>query len=312
MSFVQEPKTRARSRRGRAFKQRIVPMLIFGTILLISLLGQLRESGRSVQDVIRPSGELRMWVFDIGQGDAILLESPEGERMLVDGGPDPRILSKLGSVLPSWDRRIDKILVSHPHADHVAGLIGVFERYDVKDVYETGITGEPFQQPFNERVKEEGAISHVVQEGEVISFGSVLIKIIAPDHRLFGKSLDDANMGSVVLEVEYGETSILLTGDAPREMEEEIIPDLSLSIDVLKVAHHGSVYSTSREFLERIKPRFALISSGEGNSYGHPHPVLLERLRAAHVKIFRTDEDGDILVRSTGGEPTVEAHPLPF
>ena len=293
-------------------KKRLVPIVIFGGIFLISFFVQLKESAHSVQNIVHPSGEFHMWVFDIGQGDAILLESPEGERMLVDGGPDTSILAKLGSVLPPWDRRIDKVLVSHPHADHIAGLISVFERYEVKDVYETGIIGEPFQRPFNDRVKAEGAMNHFVQEGEIIPFGSVLIKVIAPDHRLFGKKLDDANMGSIILVIEYGETNLLLTGDAPSEMENEIIPDLPSSIDVLKVAHHGGVYSTSREFLERVKPTYALISDGKDNSYGHPHPVLLERLQTTHVQVLRTDQDGDILIRSTGGEPIVEAHPLPF
>lgn len=255
---------------------------------------------------------LRVWVFDVGQGDAILIEAPTGEQMLVDAGASDAILAKLGSVLSPLDHSLDAVLVTHPHEDHLAGLVEVLRRYDVGAVYETGDEHDTGTQSFFwDEVAAEGASRAFVSDGASITLGEVTLDVIAPDTSLAGKHLKDPNMASVVLLLTYGETSILLAGDAPTELEEDILPDLLKPVDVLKVAHHGSVYSTSQRFLEVAQPRIAIISVGE-NSYGHPHPVLLARLLETGQAVYRTDLDGDILITSFGGEPTVEANPLPF
>ncbi len=255
---------------------------------------------------------LRVWVFDVGQGDAILMATPTGEQILIDAGPSDAVLAKLGSVLSPLDRSLDAILVTHPHEDHFAGFIEVLRRYDVDAVYETGNEHDVgTQSVFWDEVDREGASRTFVRGGVAIALGDVTLRVIAPDRSLAGKHLKDPNVASIVLLVTYGETSILLAGDAPSELEEEILPDLLGPVDVLKVAHHGSVYSTSQKFLDVTQPRNAIISVGK-NSYGHPHPVLLSRLRETEAAVFRTDLDGDILITSFGGEPTVEASPLPF
>jgi competence protein ComEC len=262
--------------------------------------------------VLARESSLRVWVFDVGQGDAILIEAPTGEQMLVDAGPSDTVLAKLGAVLSPLDRSLDAILVTHPHEDHLAGFVEVLRRYDVETVYETGDEhGAGAQSVFWDEVALEGASHTFVQDGVSITLGDVTLDVMAPDASLAGKHLQDPNLASVVLLLTYGETSLLFMGDAPTELEEEILPDLSESVDVLKVAHHGSAYSTSQTFLEVAEPRIAIISVGK-NSYGHPHPVLLSRLKASGADVYRTDVDGDILITSFGREPTVQAHSLPF
>jgi competence protein ComEC len=153
----------------------------------------------------------------------------------------------------------------------------------------------------------------LVDEGEEVDGeDEVSLKVLAPDESWTNKKADNLNTTSIVLLLTYGETLILLTGDAPINEENEILDDIFESVDVLKVAHHGSVTSTSGSFLEAVAPRYAVISVGEGNDYGHPHPATLERLRSRGISAFRTDLDGDILITSSGGEPVVESRPLPF
>jgi competence protein ComEC len=219
-----------------------------------------------------------------------------------------------------WDRTIDTVVITHPHADHEGGLTEVLKRYDVGVIYETGVLGSnDLRNNVHALAQERGTeiclISETVFPPSHDSCGGEPgrgLKVLAPDSSLLNKKIDNLNSASIVLFLTYGQTSILLTGDAPFDEEDEILDDLFEPIDVLKIAHHGSVTSTSREFLEIIKPRYAIISVGEENDYGHPHPATLERLKFGDSKIFRTDEDGDILITSDGGEPTVESRPLPF
>ncbi|MBI4598669.1 MBL fold metallo-hydrolase [Candidatus Uhrbacteria bacterium] len=304
--------SRARSRVGRVTqRRRLRAALLAGAFFAAALVLQWAEAGPI--PVTGSSGLLRVWTFDIGQGDALLIEMPTGEQILVDAGPGDAVLPKLGSALPPWDRTIDAIVLTHPHEDHIAGFVKVLARYDVGAVYETGAHFDvPTRRAFDEAIKDEGADRRLVHDGMEFRYGDVRLEVMAPDRDLNNKKIEDQNMGSVVMLLTYGDTSILLTGDAPVEQEEEFLPDLAEPVDVLKVAHHGSAYSTSQKFLAIARPRYALISSGEGNDYGHPHPVLLQRLRDFQVQTWRTDLDGDLLVTSDGGEPTVEAHPLPF
>lgn len=262
--------------------------------------------------------ELKVWIFDVGQADAIFIETPEGEQILVDAGADSSVLTKLGQVMLPWDRSIDAVIITHPHADHEGGLPEVLSRYNVGTIYETGVLGyDDLQDSVRELTEGQGAVMDLVSEGTPPLLAKergagVRLEIIAPDTNLQNKKLDNLNEASVVLLLTYGETSILLTGDAPIDEEDEIFDDLAEPVDVLKVAHHGSVTSTSGSFLEVAKPRYAIISVGTDNDYGHPHPATLERLQTRGIKIFRTDLDGDVLITSTGGEPIVESRPLPF
>ena len=279
------------------------------------------------------SSDLKVWVLDVGQGDAIFIQTPEGEQILVDSGNPGTVLAKLGQVMPPWDRTIDKVIVTHPHADHEGGLPEILRRYQVTTIYETGVLGyDDMQYQVTELAAEQGTeiiLSsngvlpsssprwgrvglHPPKSGEGGESAQLELRIIAPDSNLHNKKIDNLNSASIVLLLTYGDTSILLTGDATNEEESDFLSDLSEPIDILKVAHHGSVTSTSQKFLEIAAPRFAIFSVGADNDYGHPHPVTLERLYSRDIEIFRTDLDGDVLITSDGGEPVVESRPLPF
>lgn len=255
---------------------------------------------------------LRVWMLDIGQGDAFFIEFPNGEQMLIDGGRDDALLARLGSLLLPWDRSIDSILMTHPDADHVTGFISLLDRYQVDHIYETGAVAATAQdRALVERVANEPSGRELLSSGDVLNVGEATLTVLWPEETHKGEQVGNRNNTSLVVRLDYGETSILFTGDAEEESEAVFASRVG-DIDVLKVGHHGSLSSTSWNFLEAIAPEVALISVGEGNPYGHPHPVILNRLLERGSETFRTDLQGDILVTSFGGEPQVRFSPLPF
>lgn len=262
-------------------------------------------AGVSFFQSFNESKSLEVDFFDVGQGDAILIKTPEHERILVDGGPGNSVLAKLGENLPFYDKDIDLIILTHPHADHLTGLIEVLRRYEVKKVLSTGVlhtTGEYIA--WLEEIKKQSIPMEIAKAGEILSFGDkTKIEILNPTEDLVGKEADSLNNTSVVFKLTYGENKFLFTGDAETEVEDELLArDADLEVDVLKVAHHGSKNSTSQEFLEKVKPKFAVISVGAKNNFGHPSELTLERLERSGAEIFRTDLDGDIKILSDGSE----------
>ncbi len=263
------------------------------------------------ESAFRYRDELRIWFFDIGQGDAIFIETPDGHQILIDGGPDRDILTKLGQVMLPWDRTIDVVVGTHLDADHIGGLAAVLDRYDVRTVVSNGDKKDTSVAAGFIEARDEEADADLVmgRVGLVLRFGDVTLREIWPTET--GVQDQDANVGSIVYRLDYGETSVLLTGDATESVEKEIAFDVG-DIDVLKAGHHGSITSSSYDFLSAIDPEFVVISCGENNRYGHPHPVILKRFSDLLVRTFRTDQDGDILLTSGGGEPLIRAAPLPF
>lgn len=255
----------------------------------------------------RPDGRLHVTTLDIGQGDAILVEAPDGATMLVDGGPDPELtLRRLGGNLGFFERRLDLLVLSHPHQDHVAGLIEVLDRFEVGAVLHAGIV---FENAANERLVADATATGVpltlARTGQIWQLGAATtVEALYPTDADAAAPLPegDINNGSVVLVVRYGGFTALLTGDAEEPVESVLISRRLLApVDLLKVGHHGSHSSTSPELLEATRPTVATISSGEGNEYGHPAPETLAAL-AAHpeITVLRTDTDGDIEVVSDG------------
>ena len=255
--------------------------------------------------------ELHIWFFDIGQGDAIFLETPHGQQILVDGGPDQAVLSKLASVMLPWDRSIDAVFISHPDADHISGLVFVLKQYDVQSVYETGVRGgTPVIVDLVKQLEHEHTQQIQVQQGQTFVFDGVTIDILWPTTQVVQEATERNNT-SIVMRVRYGQTVLLLTGDAEAEAERQFVDQVG-DIDVLKLGHHGSKTSSSREFLRATDPEIAIISAGVDNPYGHPHPIILSRLVEMDSKIFRTDEDGDIVMISDGKTMEVKPAFLPF
>lgn len=256
-------------------------------------------------------GRLIIWFFDVGQGDAIFIETPSGHQLLIDGGPGNVVLSKLGSVMPFWDRTIDDILLTHPHADHLDGLVDIVDRYNVSRVYLSGVDFyTPLGPEFYASLADDEEVINVTEPQEIDLGAGVILRLLYPTSSLARHRIDDANASSIVGLLTYGETSVLLTGDITAEHEAEIAEQLSAPVDVLKVAHHGSAYSSTMEFLRVVKPQVAVISVGIDNDYGHPAASTLDRLRAVGAAVLRTDLDGDIRLVSDGREPTLAKLPL--
>lgn len=243
-----------------------------------------------------------VWVFDVGQGDAIFIDAPDAQ-VLIDGGPSDEVLEKLSAVMPFWDRTIDLVVLTHPHEDHVRGLTDVLERYDVGEVWVDG-------QRYNSEVFDyfeslSQGISKIVVAGESISLGNgAELEVVWPFEEYQGQQIDDPNDGSIVTLLTYGEGNMLFTGDVGVEEEEQFMSSLS-HVDVLKVGHHGSRTSTGISLLGTITPDYAVISVGADNDYGHPHEIVLDRLEEIVSTILRTDLDDNIRVILDGGEPSV-------
>ncbi|MBT6254008.1 MBL fold metallo-hydrolase [Candidatus Uhrbacteria bacterium] len=235
-------------------------------------------------------------VLDVGQGDAIFVELPDGIQILVDGGVDNTVLSRLSDVMMPWDRSIDYIVISHPHADHINGLIEVLDRFDVANVVIDNVVYDsvPYEI-LKERVIHEGAVIIDPDDEDRLVHGRVVVDVIYPSPEIVVATGENINEKSTVLKIDDGTNSILLTGDAGDVVEEKI-GALVGDIDVLKVGHHGSTYGTSREFLNEIDPELAVISVGEGNEYHHPHKSTLKRLTDFGVDVFRTDLHGTVSI----------------
>lgn len=284
---------------------------LFGFVFLLILFTVAMGSVAQNRLVFHTPG-LRVWFFDVGQGDALFLETASGKQMLIDTGPSDVVLQKLGEVMWPWDRNIDALVLTHPDADHIAGTLGVLDRYQIGQVYESGLVA--YTSVAN-KIKEQEQAKHLpvsfLRAGDGFVFDGVRVDVLWPRDIDVANAKDDRNQASIVLKLTYKDTTVLLTGDAP-ETAEQMFAAQAGHIDVLKVGHHGSVTSTTNELLDAIQPTKSIVSVGKQNRYGHPHPLILERLRLHHTSILQTMREGDILLWSNGKESHIEPHPLLF
>ncbi len=282
---------------------------VLAAILVVTLIG----AGVVVSSTTRTT---RLTVLDVGQGDSILLESARGARLLVDGGPDPaRLGLLLDERLPPWDRRIDVIVLTHPHEDHVAGLVRVLERYAVGRVYEPGMRGPgPGWRAWDEILGRGSPPRGTLSTGQRLRLDEIRLDVLWPDPGSVpaepgatGRAINDT---SIVLLGTANGHRFLLTGDAEDDVDPVLVARGLPRVDVLKVAHHGSATATSQPLLDSLRPSVAVISVGAGNDYGHPASSTLDRLASVGAHVFRTDRDGTVsidlapgrvAVRTTGG-----------
>jgi competence protein ComEC len=250
-----------------------------------------------------PDGKLHVAFLDVGQGDAILIQTPNGRQMLVDGGAYPTVLlSRLGEQLPFWDKQLDVILATHPDTDHVAGLVDVFAHYDVDQLISSGEDdgGSAGYAALLRAASDHQAAQHVAAAGDLIQLDeNVTLEVL---HAAGTPALSD-NDNSIVLLVRYGALTVLLTGDSAEAAEKQMLEDgRPLQATVLKAGHHGSQSSTSTAFLSAVQPQYVVISAGADNRFGHPHSSTLERLDQVGATILRTDELGTIELISDGAQ----------
>ena len=244
---------------------------------------------------ITKSKDLKVSFLNIGQGDSIFIQTPSGIQMLVDAGPDKKVLSELSKVMPFYDRSIDIVLATHPDKDHIGGIPSVLQRYTVDMLIESGSVSEngtydELQNVANALEQKNGLKRIRAYVGQSIDTNdNVSIDILYPDQDVKGLPTNDA---SIIVLIKYRTKTFLLTGDAAFETEYRLLHNPKLGkVTVLKVGHHGSQYSTGSIFMDRISPEYAVISVGK-NTYGHPTKTVLDILDAFHAKTLRTDEKG--------------------
>ena len=250
----------------------------------------------------QPDGKLHVVFFDVGQGDAIFIQSPTGQQVLVDGGPDPTtLLARLGEQMPFWDRSLDLVILTHPDADHLTGLVPVLERYRVAQVFDTGQPSDtPAFARWQELLAEEKVPVLDSRAGTKVALGGdVTLTVLHTGTNLMTGGAADSNNNSIVTRLVMGQVSVLLPGDIEAEVEHELIRSgQPLPSTVLKAPHHGSDTSSSPAFLEAVNPQLVVISVGQDNLFGHPSPEVLARL--ALYTLLRTDEQGNVEVITDG------------
>lgn len=249
----------------------------------------------------RRPGPLKVSFLDIGQGDAIFIESPTHKRLLLDGGPNKSVLSELGKAMPFGAKNIDVMMESHPDRDHIGGLPEVLDRYNVGIFLEPGVESDnTIDDALHARVKEQNIPDILARRGMVINFGDgAKLLILFPNQDVSRWETNDA---SIVAKLVYGDTSFLLTGDSPIKAENILLkldPNI-LDSDVLKAGHHGSRTSTSLPYAEAVSPTYAIISAGKNNSYGHPHKETLDILQKVGAQILSTIDKGTIKFETDG------------
>jgi len=251
-----------------------------------------------------PDEVLKVSFLDVGQGDAVFIQSPAGNQMLIDGGADRTVLRRLADEMPWYDRTIDVILATHPDTDHVGGLFDVLGRYEVSYIFRPGIQHDaPAAQSLLLQIAKEkkgGAQEVLARRGQVIDLGGgVYVEILFPDRNVSGI---ETNTGSIVLRVVYGDTAFMLTGDSPQSIEEYLvgIDSTHLESTVLKIGHHGSRTSSSVAFVGYVSPQYGVLSRGCDNSYGHPHKEVVDLLGRLEIRVVDTCEEGTITFISDG------------
>ena len=281
----------AKSFKGR-WKEYLLGILLISNILVWFAVYQRQ-----------PSDILSVYFLDVGQGDAIFIDSPQHGRALIDGGANRKVLSELGKILPFADKRIDVMVGTHPDKDHIGGLPEIVSRYKVGIFLEPGVDSEnTIDDELERRVEENNIPKLLAKRGMVINFGDgVKLQILFP---LLNQDVSnwETNSASIVARLVYGNKSFLLTGDSPIRIENVLLnldPNF-LDSDVLKAGHHGSRTSTSLVYAEAVSPEYAVIFAGKDNAYGHPHKEVLDNLAAVSAQTYNTAEVGRIVIKSDG------------
>ncbi len=253
-----------------------------------AFLSQLAVNASAITD-----NYLEVYFLNVGQGDAIFIQTPSGNQVLIDGGPDNAVIGELSKIMPFNDRSIDLVILTHPDADHLNGLIEVLERYEVKHILEYPIPHKSVAYDQWNQLKPEAQIM-TAWAGQTIDLGlGATIQILYPFKE--GEPKTKSNNNSIVAKLMYGEHTLLLTGDIEALVEKELVyKKVGLDADFLKLPHHGSKTSSAQNFLDAISPMVTFIMVGLDNKYGHPHSSVIERLEKSGIKYYRTDTDDTI------------------
>ena len=244
---------------------------------------------------------LRVTFLNIGQGDSILIQTPDGVQALIDGGPDGTVLRELARELPLFDHSLDMVIGTHPDKDHIGGLVDVLDRYTVETILTTENRGETMTvSSYHDALVHEGAHVVYARAGQVYMLGaSTTVTVYSPAS---DPSMLESNTSSIVVKVTYGDIDFMLTGDAPQSIEDymSVTYGVQLQSEVLKLGHHGSRNSSSDLFLATVNPQYAVVSAGKDNKYGHPHQETLDRVAKVGSIIKSTAELGALHFQTDG------------
>lgn len=277
----------------------LILLLIFGCSCD---LNDLNNNHNEESTVSQPSGSFTAHYLDVGQGDSILLELPNSECMLIDSGENYHGKGIIDYITALGYSKIDYLVATHPHSDHIGSMAYIVRNFDIGEIYmpKVGTNTSTYESLLKAIQKKELKVHSAAAGMNIFDSQGLSIDIIAPVTIVE----NDLNNCSIVMKAVYGSTSFLFTGDAETKEFNTITADMSA--DVLKVGHHGSKTSTTEEVLSRVKPTTAVISCGKDNTYGHPHKSTIKYLNAIDCKIYRTDEDKTIIIKSDGRDLSVE------
>jgi competence protein ComEC len=283
-------------------------IIVFGIFIFFCFIGLVCLQLFQFSD-----GKFHVVFCDVGQGDAIFLSTPSGKHILLDGGPDESVFACLSSHMPFWKKTIDLMILSHPHADHVNGLVSVLDRYHV-----SYFATEPLKnntagyKELLKKVKEKQVRSKSLLAGNVIRMGDgVVIHILGPTQEYLDQTSpngaigESVEFGSLIQQISYGSVDILVTGDSQISGMKQAEQKVKGEIEVLQAPHHGSRFGLDNALVDGIDPKIAVFSVGK-NMYGHPAPTILTLLQNAGITYLRTDMDGDVEIVSDGKKFWVE------
>ena len=284
----------------------VIVVLLAAITLIMGIVGLLSDAFKEIKSAFSEDetvldSDSYVEMFDVGQGDSILLYS-NGKSALIDTGLKSYSDEVYKKLKDNGIKKLDLVLITHNHADHMGGIADITERIDVKNIIVPDLTKTDEQTDKMymaiQNVNSSGGKSYTAKQGMSVKIGDFEITVL-------GCYCDekDENDRSIITMAKIGKWKFLFTGDAQESAEKKLFADnINIDCDVLKVGHHGSMYSTSEEFLEKCSPQFAMISCGRGNRYSHPHDVVLMRLNDAGVQFWRTDLNGDITFSVTEKE----------
>jgi len=254
------------------------------------------------------SSDLKVYFFDVGQGDSEYIKMSDGSDILIDGGPDDKVLAELGKAMNFGDREINLVVLSHPHADHLTGLVEVLRRYKVQEIWESGVEyPSATYDEWKKLITQNNIPDKFVAAGDEKDIGSIKFKVLYPLSSEKNKTIDNLNNASLINRLDYGQFSALFLGDAEKPVQSQIAAQMQ-QVTVLKMAHHGSENGTLEDFLKVVRPSIAVIEVGKDNKYGHPAASTINLLKNLAIRIYRTDQNGTIEIDSDGQNYTIKTN----
>ena len=278
--------------------------------LAATLMGLIMAAGcssasQSASQASKPEGQLIVKVLDIGQGDSILIRVG-GQVMLVDTGDIASREKLVAYIKKEGISVIDKLILTHPHNDHIGGVAAIFDNFAVKQIYDSGQphTTATYRKYMETVEKKKIPFALLARGGKIEIGAGATLQIMAPEKPFLTEDNGqlDLNNNSIVAKLVYGSFSMLLTGDTEKQSEARMVKNhgAELKSTLLKVAHHGSNTSSTAEFLKAVAPEAAIVSLGANNDYHHPHPSIVKRYNDQKVKLYRTDQDGTVTISTDG------------